>query len=78
MKAKDNSVKHEVLIQYDGLESNLAEIYERVKNTYVAAGHDIETFKEFKLYTQKGFTRYAKVQCSCEIFHKLKWYKAKK
>ena len=33
MKAKDNGVKYEVLVQYDGLESNLSEIYERVKNT---------------------------------------------
>ena len=46
MKAKDNGVKYEVLIQYDGLESNLTEIYERVKKTYVDAGHDAETFKE--------------------------------
>ena len=46
MKTKDTGVKYEVLIQYDGLESNLTEIYERVKNTYVADGHDIETFKE--------------------------------
>ena len=50
MKAKDAGVKYEVLIQYDGLESNLSEIYERVKNTYVADGHDIETFKEIKLH----------------------------
>ena len=50
MEAKDSGVKYEVLIQYDGLESNLSEIYQRVKNTYVAAGHDIESFKEIKLY----------------------------
>ena len=50
MKEKDNGIKYEVLIQYDGLESNLSEIYERVKNTYVADGHDIDTFKEIKLY----------------------------
>ena len=59
MKAKDNGVKYEVLIQYDGLESNLSEIYERVKNTYVAAGHDISTFKEIKLYIKpQDFTAY--------------------
>ena len=59
MKAKDNGVKYEVLIQYDGLESNLTEIYERVKNTYVAAGHDIESFKEIKLYIKpQDFTAY--------------------
>lgn len=59
MKAKDNGVKYEVLIQYDGLESNLSEIYERVKNTYVADGHDIEAFKEIKLYIKpQDFTAY--------------------
>ena len=59
MKSKDNGVKYEVLIQYDGLESNLSEIYERVKNTYVADGHDIETFKEIKLYIKpQDFTAY--------------------
>lgn len=59
MKAKDNSIKYEVLIQYDGLESNLSEIYERVKNTYVADGNDIESFKEIKLYIKpQDFTAY--------------------
>ena len=56
---KKNGVKYEVLIQYDGLESNLSEIYERVKKTYVAAGHDIESFKEIKLYIKpQDFTAY--------------------
>ena len=59
MKAKDAGVKYEVLVQYDGLESNLSEIYERVKKTYVADGHDIETFKEIKLYIKpQDFTAY--------------------
>ena len=59
MKAKDSDVKHEILIQYDGLESNLTDVYERVKKTYVAAGHDIETFKEIKLYIKpQDFTAY--------------------
>lgn len=59
MKAKDDGVKYEVLIQYDGLESNLTEIYERVKDTYVASGHDIDTFKEIKLYIKpQDFTAY--------------------
>lgn len=59
MKAKDAGVKYEVLVQYDGLESNLSEIYERVKNTYVADGHDAETFKEIKLYIKpQDFTAY--------------------
>ena len=59
MKAKDNDVKYEILIQYDVLESNLSDVYERVKNTYVAAGHDIETFKEIKLYIKpQDFTAY--------------------
>lgn len=59
MKAKDNGVKYEVLIQYDGLESNLTEIYERVKKTYVEDGNDINTFKEIKLYIKpQDFTAY--------------------
>ena len=59
MKAKDNGVKYEVLIQYDGLESNLTEIYERVKKTYVEDGNDISTFKEIKLYIKpQDFTAY--------------------
>ena len=59
MKAKTNEVKQEVLIQYDGLESNLTEIYQRVKNTYLADGHDIESFKEIKLYIKpQDFTAY--------------------
>ena len=59
MKAKDNGVKYEVLIQYDGLESNLTEIYERVKKTYIESGRDIDTFKEIKLYIKpQDFTAY--------------------
>ena len=59
MKAKNGDVKHEILIQYDGLESNLIDVYERVKKTYVADGHDIETFKEIKLYIKpQDFTAY--------------------
>ena len=59
MKTKDNGVKYEIIIQYDGLESNLTEIYERVKSTYVASGHDIDTFEEIKLYIKpQDFTAY--------------------
>lgn len=59
MKTSDKGVKYEVLIQYDGLESNLSEIYERVKNTYVASGHDIESFEQIKLYIKpQDFTAY--------------------
>lgn len=59
MKAKDNGVKYEVLVQYDGLESNLTEIYERVKKTYIANGNDEESFKEIKLYIKpQDFTAY--------------------
>ena len=59
MKTKDNGVKYEVLIQYDGLESNLTEICERAKNNYVADGHDLESFKEIKLYIKpQDFTAY--------------------
>ncbi|MBR5597851.1 MAG: hypothetical protein IKW30_10645 [Lachnospiraceae bacterium] len=59
MKAKDTGVKYEVLVQYDGLESNLSEIYERVKRTYIESGHDIESFKEIKLYIKpQDFTAY--------------------
>jgi len=59
MKAKDNGVKYEILVQYDGLESNITDIYERVKKNYVDDGHDIETFKEIKLYIKpQDFTAY--------------------
>ena len=59
MKAKDTGVKYEVLVQYDGLESNLSEIYERVKKTYIEAGHHADSLKEIKLYIKpQDFTAY--------------------
>ena len=59
MKAKDNSVNYEILVQYDGLESDLSEIYERVKKTYVEAGNSINSIKDIKLYLKpQDFTAY--------------------
>ena len=49
MKAKNNDVNYEILVQYDGLESDLSAIYERVKKTYVEAGNDINSIKDIKL-----------------------------
>lgn len=59
MKAKDNGVKYEVLVQYDGLESNLTDVYERVKQHYVEDGNDVESLKEIRLYIKpQDFTAY--------------------
>lgn len=59
MKAKDNNVNYEILVQYDGLESDLSAIYERVKRTYVESGNDIDSIKEIKLYLKpQDFTAY--------------------
>ena len=59
MKAKNNSVNYEILVQYDGLESDLSAIYERVKKTYVESGNDIDSIKEIKLYLKpQDFTAY--------------------
>ena len=53
MKAKDNGVNYEILVQYDGLESDLSAIYERVKKTYVESGNDIDSIKDIKLYLKR-------------------------
>ena len=59
MKAKNNSVNYEILVQYDGLESDLSAIYERVKKTYVESGNDVDSIKEIKLYLKpQDFTAY--------------------
>ena len=59
MKAKNNNVNYEILVQYDGLESDLSAIYERVKKTYVEAGNDINSIKDIKLYLKpQDFTAY--------------------
>ena len=59
MKVKNNSVNYEILVQYDGLESDLSAIYERVKKTYVESGNDIDSIKEIKLYLKpQDFTAY--------------------
>ena len=59
MKAKDNSVNYEILVQYDGLESDLSSIYERVKKTYADSGNDVDSIHEIKLYLKpQDFTAY--------------------
>lgn len=59
MKAKNNDVNYEILVQYEGLESDLSAIYERVKKTYVDAGNDINSIKDIKLYIKpQDFTAY--------------------
>ena len=59
MKAKDDCVNYEILVQYDGLESDLSAIYERVKKTYVESGNDINSIEEIKLYLKpQDFTAY--------------------
>ena len=59
MKASESSVKYEIVVQYDGLESNITDVYERVKKAYVNDGNDIETLKEIQLYIKpQDFTAY--------------------
>ena len=59
MKAKDNKITCEIVVQYDGLEANLAEIYERVRKHYIADGHDIASLRDVKLYVKpQDFTAY--------------------
>lgn len=56
---KKKEIRTEVLIQFSGLESNLADAYQRVKDAYVASGNSLDSIKEIKLYIKpQDFTAY--------------------
>lgn len=56
---ENKTINHEVLVQYGGLESNLAEVYERVKKAYIVAGYDEDSITDVKLYIKpQDFTAY--------------------
>jgi hypothetical protein len=57
----DNSrmINYEILVQHSGMESNLDEIYQKVKQSYVDSGHDLRSINDIRLYLKpEDFTAY--------------------
>lgn len=56
---KKESINYDIIVQYDGLESDLANVYKRVRNAYKAAGNDENTITDIRLYIKpQDFTAY--------------------
>ncbi len=49
-KAAKEEAKPEIYVQYQGQEAVLAEVVEKAKNEFVAAGHRVSTIKSLRVY----------------------------